>query len=272
MTGRSKNAWYTRVIVVLLDAAVIVMAFDEQGQADTVEKKLAICWRAYQLLTQDIGFPAQDIIFDPNIFAVGTGIEEHDDYARAFIEATRQIKESMPGTLISGGVSNVSFSFRGNNPVREAMHSVFLYHAIKAGMDMGIVNAGLMAIYEDIPRELRDTVEDLILNCGEGATERLLEMAESLRDSGNPKSAAKMRDMSWRDRPVEKRLVHALVNGIDQFIEQDTEEARVRAARPLDVIEGPLMDGMNVVGDLFGSGKPIPSKRNWRSAGALISC
>ncbi|MCH7893824.1 MAG: methionine synthase [Proteobacteria bacterium] len=236
-------------------AAVIVMAFDEQGQADTVEKKLAICWRAYQLLTQDIGFPAEDIIFDPNIFAVGTGIEEHDDYARAFIEATRQIKESMPGTLISGGVSNVSFSFRGNNPVREAMHSVFLYHAIKAGMDMGIVNAGLMAIYEDIPRELRDTVEDLILNRGEGATERLLEMAESLRASGNPKSAAKMRDMSWRDRPVEKRLEHALVNGIDQFIEQDTEEARLRAARPLDVIEGPLMDGMNVVGDLFGSGK-----------------
>ncbi|MCZ6880204.1 MAG: B12-binding domain-containing protein, partial [Gammaproteobacteria bacterium] len=211
--------------------------------------------RAYQLLTQDIGFPAQDIIFDPNIFAVGTGIEEHDDYARAFIEATRQIKESMPGTLISGGVSNVSFSFRGNNPVREAMHSVFLYHAINAGMDMGIVNAGLMAIYEDIPRELRDTVEDLILNRSEGATERLLAMAESFRDNGTAKSAAKARDMSWRDGPVEKRLVHALVNGIDQFIEEDTEEARLQAARPLDVIEGPLMDGMNVVGDLFGSGK-----------------
>ncbi|MCZ6560017.1 MAG: methionine synthase [Gammaproteobacteria bacterium] len=236
-------------------AAVIVMAFDEGGQAETVEKKLAICWRAYQLLTQDIGFPAEDIIFDPNIFAVGTGIEEHNDYARAFIEATRQIKESMPGTLISGGVSNVSFSFRGNNPVREAMNSVFLFHAIGAGMDMGIVNAGLMTIYEDLPRELKEPVEDLILNRKKDATERLLEIAESYRGDGNNKPLAKARDMSWREKPVEKRLEHALVNGIDQFIEEDTEEARIQAARALDVIEGPLMDGMNIVGDLFGSGK-----------------
>ncbi len=236
-------------------AAVIVMAFDENGQAETVEKKLAICWRAYQLLTQDIGFPAGDIIFDPNIFAVGTGIEEHNDYACAFIEATRQIKESMPGTLVSGGVSNVSFSFRGNNPVREAMHSVFLYHAIRAGMDMGIVNAGLMTIYEDIPPELKGPVEDLILNRRDDATERLLEIAETFRNSDNGKAVSPVRDMSWREENVEKRLEHALVSGIDQFIEADTEEARLRADRPLDVIEGPLMAGMNVVGDLFGSGK-----------------
>jgi 5-methyltetrahydrofolate--homocysteine methyltransferase len=234
-------------------AAVVVMAFDEKGQADTVERKVAICERSYRLLTEVAGIPPEDVIFDPNIFAVATGIEEHNDYGRAFIEATRQIKARLPHALVSGGVSNVSFSFRGNNPVREAMHSVFLYHAIQAGMDMGIVNAGQLAIYEEIPRELRDAVEDVILNRRPDATERLLEMAGRYREGGA--ETAKAGEAEWRQWPVAKRLEHALVKGIDEFIVADTEEARLAAARPLDVIEGPLMDGMNVVGDLFGAGK-----------------
>ncbi|RMF95459.1 MAG: methionine synthase, partial [Gammaproteobacteria bacterium] len=234
-------------------AAVVVMAFDEQGQADTVDRRLAICQRAYRLLTEEIGFPPEDIIFDPNIFAVATGIEEHNDYARAFIEATRQLKQRFPRSLVSGGVSNVSFSFRGNDTVREAMHSVFLYHAVRAGMDMGIVNAGQLAIYDEIPRELRDAVEDVILNRHPDATERLLEIAGRYRGGGARQPADSAAE--WRSWPVEKRLAHALVKGIDEFIEADTEEARLAAERPLDVIEGPLMDGMNIVGDLFGSGQ-----------------
>ncbi|MBA3564629.1 MAG: methionine synthase, partial [Gammaproteobacteria bacterium] len=234
-------------------AAVIVMAFDEQGQADSVERKLAICRRCYGILTQKLGFPPEDIIFDPNIFAVATGIEEHNDYARGFIEATRAIKEALPHALISGGVSNVSFSFRGNDPVREAMHSVFLYHAIAAGMDMGIVNAGQLAIYEDIPRDLRDVVEDVVLNRRDDATERLLELAQRYRGDGEAKQDK--RDLEWRKLPVVERLKHALVKGIDEYVIEDTEAARRAATKPLDVIEGPLMDGMNVVGDLFGAGK-----------------
>jgi 5-methyltetrahydrofolate--homocysteine methyltransferase len=233
-------------------AAVVVMAFDEQGQADTVERKVAICQRSYRLLTEKIGFPPEDIIFDPNIFAVATGIEEHNDYARAFIEATAEIKRTCAHAHVSGGVSNVSFSFRGNEPVREAMHSVFLYHAIKAGMTMGIVNAGQLAIYEEIPSELRERVEDVILNRRPDATERLLEIAERYKGEAGAKKAE---DLAWRSWPVEKRLEHALVKGIDEFIVEDTEEARQRYERPLQVIEGPLMDGMNVVGDLFGAGK-----------------
>jgi 5-methyltetrahydrofolate--homocysteine methyltransferase len=234
-------------------AAAVVMAFDERGQAETVERRLAICERAYKLLTERVGMPPEDIIFDPNIFAVATGIEEHNDYGRAFIEATRQIKQRLPHALVSGGVSNVSFSFRGNDRVREAMHSVFLYHAIEAGLDMGIVNAGQLAIYEDIPVELREVVEDVILNRRPDGTERLLEMAGRYRDDGA--RVAKVVDQEWRQWPVEKRLLHALVKGIDEHIIEDTEEARQRADRPLQVIEGPLMDGMNVVGDLFGAGK-----------------
>ena len=234
-------------------AAVVVMAFDERGQADTLERKLDICQRAYRLLTERAGFPAEDILFDPNIFAVATGIAEHDDYARAFIAATRAIKQALPHVRISGGVSNVSFSFRGNDRVREALHSVFLYHAIQAGMDLGIVNAGQLEIYEDIPRELRDNVEDVILNRRPDATERLLEIATRYRDEGG---AAKITDdAAWRQLPVDKRLEHALVHGIADFIEADAEEARVLLGRPIAVIEGPLMAGMNVVGDLFGSGK-----------------
>ncbi len=234
-------------------AAVVVMAFDEQGQAETVERKVSICERCYRLLTEQVGFPPEDIIFDPNIFAVATGIEEHNDYGVAFIEATRQIKQRLPHALVSGGVSNVSFSFRGNDPVREAMHSVFLYHAIQAGMDMGIVNAGQLAIYEQIDRELRDAVEDVILNRRPDATERLLELASRYRGPGG--GIAKQAEQEWRQLPPGQRLSHALVKGIDEFIVADTEEARLAARRPLDVIEGPLMDGMNVVGDLFGSGK-----------------
>ena len=233
-------------------AAVVVMAFDEQGQADTVERKVAICERSYQLLTKVAGFAAEDIIFDPNIFAVATGIDTHNDYARAYIEATRRIKDELPYVHVSGGVSNLSFAFRGNDRVREAMHSVFLYHAIKAGMDMGIVNAGQLALYDDIDPELRELVEDVILNRRADATDRLLEAAEKYRGEGAPNREV---DLSWREKPVEERLVHALVHGIGTFIEQDTEEARVKSKRPLDVIEGPLMAGMNVVGDLFGSGK-----------------
>ena len=233
-------------------AAVVVMAFDEQGQADTVERRVAICARAYRLLTEQVGFPAEDIIFDPNIFAVATGIEEHNGYAVAFIEATRRIKAQLPHAMVSGGVSNVSFSFRGNDAVREAMHAVFLYHAIQAGMDMGIVNAGQLAIYEEIPAELREAVEDVILNRRQDATERLLALAERFKSGGGVK---RKDDLEWRTLPVAKRLEHALVKGIDDFILEDTEAARLAFPHPLQVIEGPLMDGMNIVGDLFGAGK-----------------
>jgi 5-methyltetrahydrofolate--homocysteine methyltransferase len=233
-------------------AAVVVMAFDEQGQADTCERKVEICSRAYQLLTEKLDFPPEDIIFDPNIFAIATGIEEHNNYAVDFIEATRELKKRFPLSHISGGVSNVSFSFRGNNTVREAIHSVFLYHAIKAGMDMGIVNAGALTIYDDVPEELRERVEDVVLNRRADATERLLEIAERYKAK---KGEAVVENLAWRDKPVQDRLAHALVHGIDQFVEEDTEEARQQSTRPLDVIEGPLMAGMNIVGDLFGAGK-----------------
>jgi len=233
-------------------AAVVVMAFDEQGQADSVARKVAICERSYKVLTEQAGFPPEDIIFDPNIFAVATGIEEHANYGLDFIEATRAIKEKLPHAMVSGGVSNVSFSFRGNDPVREAMHSVFLYHAIRAGMDMGIVNAGQLAIYEDIPVELRDTVEDVILNRRSDSTERLLAIAGRYKGEVGGKREA---DLEWRALPVSKRLEHALVKGIDEFIVEDTEAARLEVDHPIKVIEGPLMDGMNVVGDLFGAGK-----------------
>ncbi len=232
-------------------AAVIVMAFDEQGQADTYERKVEICSRAYKILTEQVGFPAEDIIFDPNIFAIATGIEEHNNYGVDFIEATRTIKQTLPYALVSGGVSNVSFSFRGNNPVREAIHAVFLYHAIRAGMDMGIVNAGQLAIYEDIPEELRNAVEDVVLNRSPDATERLLDIAEKYRGDGSVTN--KVEDQEWRSWPVEKRLEHALVKGIADYVEEDAEEQHFDKA--LHVIEGPLMDGMNVVGDLFGAGK-----------------
>ncbi|OTG73757.1 methionine synthase [Acinetobacter sp. ANC 4169] len=239
-------------------AAVIVMAFDEDGQADTAARKREICKRSYDVLVNEVGFPAEDIIFDPNVFAVATGIEEHNNYAVDFIEATGWIKQNLPHAMISGGVSNVSFSFRGNEPVREAIHSVFLYHAIKQGMTMGIVNAGQMAIYDDIDAELKAAVEDVILNQNQGesqhdATEKLLEVAEKYRGQGAAQK--QVENLEWRELPVEKRLEHALVKGITTFIDEDTEEARLKAKRPLDVIEGPLMDGMNVVGDLFGSGK-----------------
>jgi len=234
-------------------AAVVVMAFDEEGQADTVERKVAICERAYKLLTEKIGFPPEDIIFDPNIFAVATGIEEHNGYGIAFIEAARRIKEKMPLVHISGGVSNLSFAFRGNEPVRQAMHSVFLYHAIQAGMDMGIVNAGQLTVYDDIPAELRELCEDVVLNRRPDATDRLLEAAPRFKGEGGAK--AKEKDLSWREAGVEERLAFALVHGITDFIEADTEEARQKLGKPLAVIEGPLMAGMNVVGDLFGAGK-----------------
>ncbi|MGV1986785.1 methionine synthase [Agrobacterium sp. 22-221-1] len=234
-------------------AAVVVMAFDEVGQADTYERKVEICSRAYKLLTEKAGLSPEDIIFDPNVFAVATGIEEHNNYGVDFIEATKTIRETMPLTHISGGVSNLSFSFRGNEPVREAMHAVFLYHAIQVGMDMGIVNAGQLAVYDNIDPELREACEDVVLNRRDDATERLLEVAERFRGTGAKDT--KVQDLSWRELPVEKRLEHALVNGITDYIEADTEEARQQAARPLHVIEGPLMAGMNVVGDLFGSGK-----------------
>ena len=233
-------------------AAVVVMAFDEKGQAETAERKFAICQRAYKLLTEKVGFPPEDIIFDPNIFAVATGIEEHNDYASAYIDAIRRIKAELPYVHVSGGVSNLSFAFRGNERVREAMHSVLLYHAIQAGMDMGIVNAGQLALYDDIDPELRELVEDVILNRRPDATDRLLEVAERFKGEGAQKKEV---DLSWRKKPVEERLVHALVHGIGTYIEDDTEEAREKAERPLHVIEGPLMAGMNVVGDLFGSGK-----------------
>jgi 5-methyltetrahydrofolate--homocysteine methyltransferase len=233
-------------------AAVVVMAFDEQGQADTVARKVEICTRAYNLLTEKIGFPPEDIIFDPNIFAVATGIEEHDDYGVAFIEATAEIKRRHPLVHISGGVSNLSFAFRGNEPVREAMHSVFLYHAIAAGMDMGIVNAGQLGIYDEIEPELRELCEDVVLNRRKDATDRLLDAAPRFKGDGAKRVE---KDLKWRDLPIEERLTHSLVHGITEFIETDTEEARQQAAKPLHVIEGPLMAGMNVVGDLFGAGK-----------------
>ncbi|MFC5343356.1 methionine synthase [Brevundimonas staleyi] len=237
-------------------AAVVVMAFDEVGQADTAARKIEICTRAYDILVNEVGFPPEDIIFDPNIFAVATGIEEHDNYAVDFIEATRVIKEALPHARVSGGVSNVSFSFRGNEPVRRAIHSVFLYHAIAAGMDMGIVNAGDLPVYSDIDPVLREAVEDVILNRPQRTnvsnTERLVDMAPSFKGD---KTQAKVVNLEWRNQPVAKRIEHALVNGITEFIDADTEEARLSVERPLHVIEGPLMDGMNVVGDLFGSGK-----------------
>ncbi len=236
----------------LYGAAIIVMAFDEQGQADTAARKIEICKRSYELLL-GIGFPPEDIIFDPNVFAVATGIEEHNNYAVDFIEATRWITKNLPHAGISGGVSNVSFSFRGNNPVREAIHSVFLYHAIKAGMNMGIVNAGQLAIYDDLPQELRSSVEKVVLNQSENGTEELLAIADKYRGGGQ--SQSKKEDLEWRSWDVKKRLEHALVKGISSYVEEDTEEARLQAKRPLDVIEGTLMDGMNVVGDLFGAGK-----------------
>jgi 5-methyltetrahydrofolate--homocysteine methyltransferase len=234
-------------------AAVVVMAFDEDGQADNLERRKQICRRCYDLLVNEVGFNPNDIIFDPNIFAVATGIDEHNNYAVDFIEATRFIKAELPGALVSGGVSNVSFSFRGNNPVREAIHSVFLYHAIRAGMDMGIVNAGQLAVYDELPEDLREAVEDVILNRRDDATERLLEMAERFRDSGG--AEGRVEDLSWREEPVQKRLEHALVKGINTYVVEDAEEARLQYDRPIQVIEGPLMDGMNVVGDLFAEGK-----------------
>ena len=233
-------------------AAVVVMAFDEKGQADTLERKAAICKRAYDILVNRVGFPPEDIIFDPNIFAVATGMDEHNSYGIAFIEAARAVRKDLPHAHVSGGVSNLSFSFRGNERVRQAMHSVFLFHAIKAGMDMGIVNAGQIAVYDDLDPELREACEDVVLNRRPGAAERLLELAKKFQGGGQE---AKEIDLAWRDQPVEKRLAHALVHGITDFIEADVEEARTRAKRPLEVIEGPLMEGMNIVGDLFGSGK-----------------
>ncbi|MGI4935850.1 MAG: methionine synthase, partial [Janthinobacterium lividum] len=236
-------------------AAVIVMAFDEKGQADTFERKIEICQRAYDLLVEKVGFPAEDIIFDPNIFAIATGIEEHNNYAVDFINATRWIKENLPRAKISGGVSNVSFSFRGNDPAREAIHTVFLYHAIKAGMTMGIVNAGMVGVYDDLPAELRERVEDVVLNRREDATERMIDIAGTLK-AGHKKEE---QNLEWREGPVQKRLAHAMVHGITQWIVEDTEEARQQmldtGGRPIHVIEGPLMDGMNIVGDLFGQGK-----------------
>ena len=236
-------------------AAVIVMAFDEQGQADTYQRKIEICSRAYTLLTEHVQFPAEDIIFDPNIFAIATGISEHNNYAVDFIRATEYIKHNLPGAKVSGGISNLSFSFRGNEPVRRAMHTAFLYHAIKAGMDMGIVNAGQIDIYDEIPKDLLLLVEDVILNRNEQATERLIDYAEQLKLTGISKDTQSIQSDLWRSLPIEERLKHALVKGIDAFIDQDSEEARIALSSPLAVIEGPLMDGMNLVGELFGAGK-----------------
>ena len=233
-------------------AAAVVMAFDEEGQADTEDRKFEICERAYNILTKDVGFPPEDIIFDPNVFAVATGIEEHNNYGVDFINATRRIRQNLPHAHVSGGISNLSFSFRGNNAVREAMHSVFLFHAIKAGLDMGIVNAGQLTIYDDIKPEMRELVEDVILNRRDDATDRLLDAADSFKGLS---TAKKKKDLSWRKEDVGARLTHALVNGIGDFVEEDVEEARQSAKATIEVIEGPLMDGMNVVGDLFGDGK-----------------
>ncbi|HKX95149.1 MAG TPA: dihydropteroate synthase, partial [Methylibium sp.] len=236
-------------------AATVVMAFDEKGQADTFARKTEICARAYRILVDEVGFAPEDIIFDPNIFAIATGIEEHDNYAVDFIEATRWIKQHLPGAKVSGGVSNVSFSFRGNEPVREAIHTVFLYHAIQAGMDMGIVNAGMIGVYDDLDPELKERVEDVVLNRRKDAGERLIEIADRAKSAGKDDSAR----LAWRAGDVNARLSHALIHGITDFIVADTEEAwqaiHAKGGRPLHVIEGPLMDGMNVVGDLFGQGK-----------------
>jgi len=256
-------------------ASVIVMAFDEEGQADTKKRKVEICHRAYKILTQQVGFPPQDIIFDPNIFAIATGIEEHNNYAVDFIEATREIKKLMPLTKVSGGVSNVSFSFRGNEHVREAIHSVFLFHAIKAGMDMGIVNAGQLVVYDEIEPTLKSLCEDVVLNRNNDnneTTEKMIAFAETVKAKGKEI----IKDESWRKEPVEKRLSHALVNGITDYIDADTEEARQKYPKPLDVIEGPLMDGMNIVGDLFGSGKMflpqvVKSARVMKKAVAVLT-
>src|SRR5215213_7453375 len=233
-------------------ASVIVMAFDEKGQADTKERKVSICHRAYKILTEQVGYDPQDIIFDPNIFAVATGLEEHNNYGVDFIEAVREIKQLMPLTKVSGGVSNLSFSFRGNDHVREAMHAVFLFHAIKVGMDMGIVNAGQLVVYDQIEPQLKELCEDVILNRRADATERLVNFAEKVKGKGKEEDK---KDEAWRNGSVEDRLKHALVNGITDYIDEDTEEARIKYPKPLDVIEGPLMAGMDVVGDLFGSGK-----------------
>src|SRR5687768_6498999 len=232
-------------------AAVVVMAFDENGQADTLERRITICERAYKILTEQVGYAPEDIIFDPNIFAIATGIEEHNNYAIDFIEAVRQIKKKMPLTRISGGVSNMSFSFRGNETVRGAMHAVFLYHAIRAGLDMGIVNAGQLQVYDEIEPQLKELCEDVILNRRPDATDRLVTFAETVK----AKDKTVVKDEAWRQAPIEERLKHALVNGITDYIDADTEEARLKYPKPLDVIEGPLMAGMNVVGDLFGAGK-----------------
>jgi 5-methyltetrahydrofolate--homocysteine methyltransferase len=252
-------------------AALVVMAFDEKGQADTVERKVEICRRAYTLLTETAGVEPSDIIFDPNILAIATGLEEHNDYAKNYIEATRIIKQTCPGVKISGGVSNLSFSFRGNDVVREAIHSAFLYHAIKAGMDMGIVNAGQLVVYEDIPKDLLEHVEDIIFNRRPDATERMVTFAESVKGSGKKREA----DLAWREDPVEKRLAYALVHGVVDFIDADVEEARQKYARPLEIIEGPLMDGMKIVGDLFGAGKMflpqvVKSARAMKKAVAVL--
>lgn len=256
-------------------ASVIVMAFDEIGQADTKERKVQICHRAYNILTKEVGFAAEDIIFDPNIFAIATGIEEHNNYAVDFIEATKEIKSLMPLTKISGGVSNVSFSFRGNDHVREAIHSVFLFYAINAGMDMGIVNAGQLVIYDEIEPTLKQLCEDVILNKNNdenGATEKLIAFAETVKAKGKEV----IKDERWRNDPVEKRMEHALVHGITEYIDADTEEARLNYAKPLEVIEGPLMAGMNIVGDLFGAGKMflpqvVKSARVMKKAVAVLT-
>src|SRR5215831_10026246 len=232
-------------------AAVVVMAFDEKGQADTLERKIEVCQRSYRLLTEQADFPPQDIIFDPNVLTVATGIEEHNNYAVDFIRATKWIKENLPRARVSGGISNVSFSFRGNNVVREAMHSAFLYHAINAGLDMGIVNAGQLAVYDEVPKDLLELVEDVLLNRRPDATERLVRFAESIKQ----KDKVAVAEDEWRHGTIEQRLEHALVKGIVDFIEADAEEARQKYGQPILVIEGPLMAGMNVVGDLFGSGK-----------------
>src|SRR6185312_436743 len=253
-------------------AAVVVMAFDEQGQADTLERRIAVCERAHKLLTEKLSFPPSDIIFDPNIFAIGTGIEAHARYAIDYIAAITEIKRRLPGVLISGGVSNVSFAFRGNDKVREAMHAAFLYHAIRAGMDMGIVNAGQLAVYEEVPKELLEHVEDVLFDRRPDATERLMTFAATLDKSG----AKQVQDLAWREWPVAERLKHALVQGIADYIDEDTEEARLAAKRPLDVIEGPLMAGMDVVGDLFGAGKMflpqgVKSARVMKKSVALLT-
>ena len=234
-------------------AAAIIMAFDEQGQADTYQRMIEICTESYRILTEEVGYQPQDIIFDPNIFPVATGIEEHRNFSKAYIDAVSYIKDNLPFANISGGVSNVSFSFRGNNALREAMHAVFLYHAVNAGMDMGIVNAGQLAVYSEIKRNLRDRIEDVILNRREDAAERLLEVANQIEGQARNKTE----DLSWREGTVGDRMAHALVKGISEYIVEDTEEARKHAQKPIHVIEGPLMDGMNIVGDLFGVGANV---------------